>query len=453
MIWTLKYWSAIGADPVTKTLDAWGATACVLTLQSCDLDTMALSTPELADADPQWAVDGNLELWSQEGEAAAVRRFFGRVVEAEPSASGDKEGWSYTVAGPWWYAQQFPFQQSWAIFGGDTTFNFPRALLFDTSTTADVIAEAVGIVVASSVPASGYTLITMTAGTIDAAMRPPRDKVSDMKCAQVILKCLRFMPDAVFWFDYSGATNTAPIFHCRRAADLDGVAVPFGADDIVVARSAAQKLRYVRIVLKIQEAADDEFHTVAPAIAVYPVGYGAGLNEHQLGGIDVALDYETGVMDGTLAQEICQKVYDAAQATEWRGQGTFTEDEPNLEVRPGKTLTVTGGKVDWETMDALVQTARHDLMAGRTEVSYGPPLQMGPADLAEMLRAWRNRRAFRDAEKDEQTTAESDSQNFGFDKPDETTHLPAGVELRTVSVLGSGTEMTMDVLGKTPIPV
>ena len=54
----------------------------------------------------------------------------------------------------------------------------------------------------------------------------PFDQVSDVTCAEVIKKMLRWHPDAALWFDYS--TDPTPTVHVRARGDLAAVAIPFG---------------------------------------------------------------------------------------------------------------------------------------------------------------------------------------------------------------------------------
>lgn len=48
---------------------------------------------------------------------------------------------------------------------------------------------------------------------------------------------------------------------------------------------------------------------------------------------------------------------------------------------------MSGGRASWATMRALVQRLVADIDAGRSEITYGPPKQLGPDDLVDMLRA------------------------------------------------------------------
>lgn len=58
----------------------------------------------------------------------------------------------------------------------------------------------------------------LTPGTIEVPLTIPFEDVNDLSCAEVIQRCLRWVPNTVVWFDY---TTTPPTCHMRQRADLD----------------------------------------------------------------------------------------------------------------------------------------------------------------------------------------------------------------------------------------
>ena len=49
-------------------------------------------------------------------------------------------------------------------------------------------------------------------------------------------------------------------------------------------------------------------------------------------------------------------------------------------------LNLTGGRTGWATMRALVQGVSADIDTGATDITYGPPAQLGPQDMVAILR-------------------------------------------------------------------
>jgi hypothetical protein len=70
----------------------------------------------------------------------------------------------------------------------------------------------------------------------------------------------------------------------------------------------------------------------------------------------------------------------------------------------GNALNLSGGRAEWESMAAPVQTVTEDVDAGRTEVGFGPPAHLSPQDLVELLRGTRRRNASSSGSGGERTT-------------------------------------------------
>lgn len=86
-------------------------------------------------------------------------------------------------------------------------------------------------------------------------------------------------------------------------------------------------------------------------------------------------------------------IYNAMSVVPVEGGCTLIEEECTLEARPGHVVNLTGGRTSWTTMRALVQEARADLDSGTTELVWGWPKHLGPADLVEVARANRFKRS------------------------------------------------------------
>lgn len=69
------------------------------------------------------------------------------------------------------------------------------------------------------------------------------------------------------------------------------------------------------------------------------------------------------------------------------GEFTVIEQECSLLYRPGKLVNLTEGRAEWAEMDGLIQSMTADLDTWRTQVSFGWPTALGPADLVEIFRA------------------------------------------------------------------
>jgi hypothetical protein len=90
---------------------------------------------------------------------------------------------------------------------------------------------------------------------------------------------------------------------------------------------------------------------------------------------------------------VAAQIYAALSVMPVEGGCSLVEEECSLSVRPGRVVQLLGGRPAWATMRGLIQRVSADIDAGRTEVSWGPPRQLGPADLVDIMRAGRFRRS------------------------------------------------------------
>jgi hypothetical protein len=88
---------------------------------------------------------------------------------------------------------------------------------------------------------------------------------------------------------------------------------------------------------------------------------------------------------------LAQHFYEAVNTLHWQGSFTICEAEFTGLVGLANVLNLTGGLADWETMDAFVWNVSVDAGAGKTTITFGPSENLGPADLADLARASRNR--------------------------------------------------------------
>jgi hypothetical protein len=163
--------------------------------------------------------------------------FYGVVTQTPSAGSGRAEDQDYVVSDPWWYLENLVYQQQWIApsYPGANTTNDPyrshcflnkwifNALSnnFTRETTDQQIADVIAY--AQSAPSNVPIQLPSTPGTVPS-MDIPLEEIRDATCADVLRKQLRWMPDAVTWFDYS---TTPPTLNIQRRANLAPVSVPF----------------------------------------------------------------------------------------------------------------------------------------------------------------------------------------------------------------------------------
>lgn len=99
-------------------------------------------------------------------------------------------------------------------------------------------------------------------------------------------------------------------------------------------------------------------------------------------------------------------MYAAMSVVHYEGQAQIEGQECDFSLRPALLLNITGGRLEWATMAAALQTVAHDIDSGSTTLQFGPPSQLSPQAFAEMLRGNRNAKAtYRLAERTGTATA------------------------------------------------
>lgn len=86
-------------------------------------------------------------------------------------------------------------------------------------------------------------------------------------------------------------------------------------------------------------------------------------------------------------------LYAGAHLLYYEGKITSEQAEVSGAIGLGNALNLSGGRAEWEGMNAPVQTVAEDVDAGRTEIGFGPPSHLSPQDLVELLRGARRRKA------------------------------------------------------------
>lgn len=142
-----------------------------------------------------------------------------------PVAGGpSEEAQLFRVAGAWWYLERAVYEQGWQLFnisGGLLESQFKTRVILnqkitgEKATTGEQIIDALGFAIGKGAP--------LQIGTIDPDVDVPFSEETDITCAEVIVRMLRWSPEVVAYFDY---TTTPPTFHARKRANLVPAVIP-----------------------------------------------------------------------------------------------------------------------------------------------------------------------------------------------------------------------------------
>jgi len=87
---------------------------------------------------------------------------------------------------------------------------------------------------------------------------------------------------------------------------------------------------------------------------------------------------------------LAQKLWETLSVLQYQGSVDLVESEVSRLIGPNNTLNLTGGRTEWATMAAQVQSVREADGLGLTSVTFGPPNHLNSGDLAAL---WRFNRA------------------------------------------------------------
>src|SRR5213595_1328841 len=105
--WSLTYIPSA----TTKSFRDWGISAANAEFYSAATDSMTIRVSNInADEDGPFAIDQ--KCWIKRN---GIGYFFGRVVKISRMFDGAAESIEYALAGPGWYLDNLPFQQTWKI--------------------------------------------------------------------------------------------------------------------------------------------------------------------------------------------------------------------------------------------------------------------------------------------------------------------------------------------------
>lgn len=447
--WTLK--AASGAE---LALDAQQVTSAVLTEASQQSCQLVLQTVQALE-DAGFSYRDDVRLYRD-----GIMVFRGVLEEPEFTGSAASEGRRYTVAGPGWWLEHFPVVGQWVTKQG--SYFVPKGFLFmgGSGGSGRVFSSSGNPTAADP---SGYTAgAKLTGLNIEAQMSllidqvtinngpvaygrlslgfvtPPVQQWEMNTCAQLLAACLAFVPDAVQWWDYSSPELSR--YNAVRAGYLgaeDTLTLQLGGDSPVVteiqlAEARAQRVSQVVAYLHRQVAgttALEAGYFTEFDVANWRLSSAPGEPADSFSSLQLIVES----IDGTVTKETLNNVtlqyLEACQVTGWRGRFVYKgrDGEPHATLRPGKLVNLAGGRAEWSTMKAVVQSVTTNILDGTSTVVVGPPRVLGPQQFFQLQRNWHKamRRTAGIPEIKEQSTGESDHMNYGMGK-DNTRHDPAG---------------------------
>jgi hypothetical protein len=313
-IWTLK-----DAGGTEQPLAAWGIDRAILTRVSQGADTLQISVASAAfDADELFAFDGVITLYrypTVDGDGlptgTGVPWFAGRCVRTPRTGRPAAEGMNYEFQGPWLDLEQAVFQQTWTVFSGSSQTTGPQSRVNLASSITGALITTAAQITAALAWAVGAGA-NLQAGSLPTGIYIPAEQGTDLTCAEVILRMLRWMPDVVTWFDYTTSPPTLNMANRASLTALNLAVAGLPAEEIDI--TARHDLVPPVVVLKYSQTnAVNGEQTLNLLTEKYPTGQA----ERQRRAVVLSIDLQ-GARSSYLTQKIVAPAIDATNAAWWQ---------------------------------------------------------------------------------------------------------------------------------------
>lgn len=205
MAWIIKGETGKGMDATGRSMDELKIQNAQLSFRSLATDSLtwtAATTDATGAGTVVPSIGQVVELFSD-----TTRRFKGHVTKVKVSTRSV----AVTVEGPWWWMLRTPLT---SVQADATAVTAERAsYIFPTQGLATSLQALADRAIANGVP--------MVRGTFAAMFTVPKISLAEMNCAAALAELLRWVPDAVVWFDYAGTTPTMRISRRGEMTALD----------------------------------------------------------------------------------------------------------------------------------------------------------------------------------------------------------------------------------------
>jgi len=101
---------------------------------------------------------------------------------------------------------------------------------------------------------------------------------------------------------------------------------------------------------------------------------------------------ELSIYEESVPTGIAAGLHEAFSPVTYEGDLTVVGETPAAGYRPGQTFNILGGRAEWATMDAVIQSVTRNAADGSCAVTFGPAKHLGPDDLSRLRKRIRSRK-------------------------------------------------------------
>ncbi|MFI3290560.1 MAG: hypothetical protein R3Y46_01625 [Opitutales bacterium] len=301
-----------------KTLDAWNITSAVLTLNNQASDEFVFTCNE------DISINSKIDLYRDE-----TRVFTGIIYKAPEDASAQNTKTSYQALGSWYELEEIVYQQKWT----HADSNSSEFIALNTYKSHVVLGQGYDGNLIDIATEFEHILAYAQESSADIdigimGVNSPMlyDETTDISCATAIKRILKWVPDAITYFDYSQET---PTINVKRRADLEEKDLDLNIDNLKSYNiSPRDDLSINGVEIKYEKTHTiDDYTWNTLEIDKYPTDLNSQSKKSLV--ITVELDGYSATKE---EREIVCEELDTSSVTWWQSKVPFLKNATNIEI-------------------------------------------------------------------------------------------------------------------------
>ncbi len=269
---------------------------------------------------------GQVELFEND-----TRRFVGRVEKFALSKNGGSSELSQlTIKSPWSELDSIVYQQLWksaSNYEGEVVLSDcwrSKVVLGQNSDGEQISAgEQIIDILSYAVSCGAHFQI----GNVSFGQKMLLEEMKDSTCAEAISRVLKWFPDAVAWFDYSG--EGAPVLNMSRSGDTEEILIDSEDENIISFYATPREdLRIDGVTIKYEKensSGDSEW------ISVSEDSYPKNFNSKSSNALVMSVDLAGSKTARTIYSAVCEPIR-LDLISWWKSHIPALSDFSNIEI-------------------------------------------------------------------------------------------------------------------------
>lgn len=373
---------------VERTIAAWGMSGVSVARRNFEADELAFSIVRKDVLLPAVFAEGTVLTLKRDGTPV----FIGTVVEATAVFGGGSEMDRYVARNAWHQLERTIYEQQRCLwnggFSGTLSKESAQVVLGQTPlggryvTTSAAMQEVITFALTKGVP--------LLLGAVSGGVDFPVEECRDLTCAEVLRRLGAYTPDGVCWIEYGSG---AQVLNFGRRASLSAVA--YDVLDASTIESASVRPRGDLVPSGVRfDFVGAENNALTGQSMTRITSQIAGASG--LPGVIIAtIELDSGGLlnQAPVPSDLAGSYFLSLITPQYEGSIITHGRDVLGNARVGMALNLTGGRAEWATMRAVIQTVTEDIAAGTSQIDFGPPDRIPARDFIDQTMFARRKRA------------------------------------------------------------